>query len=137
MQEKKLTEIKEIETTALAIIGSISKSTRLNVHRSMWVFAAECELSDDEEEIFFQRCQVNHNCVSPPIASEITNIFLGNPINADWTGKLYERTMGSDMYVLLTWNKKVNVCSEIFTFCKKNHNCRHRSNPHLNNFYNL
>ena len=119
MQEKKLTEVEEIETTALSIISSNSKSTRLNVHRTMWVFAAECELSADEAEIFLQRYQVNHNCVSPPIASEIINNFLGNPIDADRTGKVYDRTMGSDMYVLLTSNEKVNVCSEIFTFCKK------------------
>ena len=85
----------------------------------MWPFAAECQLSADEAEIFLQRYQVNHSCVSPPIASEITNNFLGNPINANQTGKLYDRTMGSDMYVLLTSNEKVNVCSDIFTFCKK------------------
>ena len=109
MQEKKLTEVEEIETTALAIIGSNSKSTRLNVHRTMWPFAAECKLSADEAEIFLQRYQVNHNCVSPPIASEITNNFLGNPINADRTGKLYDRMMASDTYVLLTSIEKVNV----------------------------
>ena len=66
MQEKKLTEVEEIESTALSIISSNSKSTRLNVHRTMWAFAAECELSADEAEIFLQRYQVNHNCVSPP-----------------------------------------------------------------------
>ena len=49
---------------------------------------------------------MNHNCVSPPITSEIINNFLGNPIDADRTGKLYDRTMGSDMYLLLTSNEK-------------------------------
>ena len=66
MQEKKLTEVEEIETTALSIISSNSKSTRLNVHRSILGFAAECELSADEAEIFLRRYQSNHNCVSPP-----------------------------------------------------------------------
>ena len=67
MQEKKLTEVEEIETTALSFISSNSKSTRLNVHRTMWAFAAECGLSADEAEIFLQRYRVNHNCVSPPL----------------------------------------------------------------------
>ena len=114
MQEQKLTEVEEIETKALAIINSNTKSTRLDVHRSMWAFAAECECRGDEEEIFFQRCQVNHNCVAPPIANEITNNFLGNPINADQTGKVYECSMGGDMHCLFTCNDEVNVCSEIF-----------------------
>ena len=114
MQEQKLTEVEEIETKALAIINSNTKSTRLDVHRSMWAFAAECECTGDEEEIFFQRCQVNHNCVAPPIANEITNNFLGNPINADQTGKVYECSMGGDMHCLFTCNEEVNVCSEIF-----------------------
>ena len=108
MQEQKLTEVEEIETTALAIINSNTKSTRLDVHRSMWAFAAECECRGDEEEIFFQRCQVNHNCVAPPIANEITNNFLNNPINADLSGKMHPRNMGGDMNCLLAWNDKVN-----------------------------
>ena len=118
-KKNKLTEVEEIETTALAIINDNSTSTPLDVHRSVWAFTSECECTGDEEEIFFQRCQVNHNSVGPAIANEITNNFLNNPINADLTGELYERTMGVDMYCLFTWNEKVNVCSEIFTFCKK------------------
>ena len=52
MQEKKLIEVEEIETAALAIISGNSTSTRLDVHRSMLVFASECEWTDDVEEIF-------------------------------------------------------------------------------------
>ena len=52
MQENKLTEVEEIETTALTMINGTSKSTRLDVHRSMWAFASECECTGDEEEIF-------------------------------------------------------------------------------------
>ena len=62
---------------------------------------------------------MNHNSVGPSIANEITNNILGNPINANLTGKTYQRDMGGDMHCLLTWNKKVNACSKIFTFCKK------------------
>ena len=118
-QENKLTEVEEIETTALATIQANSTATSLKVHNSMWPFASECELADDEEEIFFYRNQVNHNAIGPAIANEITNNFLNNPINADLTGKVHTRNMGGDMNCLLAWNKKVNACSEIFTFCKK------------------
>ena len=73
----------------------------------MWPYASECSLSDDEEEIFFYRNQVNHNAVGPAIANEITNNFLNNPINADLSGKMHFRNMGGDMNCLLAWNDKV------------------------------
>ena len=107
-QEYKLTEVEEIETTALATIEANSTATRLEVNNSMWPYVSECSLSDDEEEIFFYRNQVNHNAVGPAIANEITNNFLNNPINADLSGKMHPRTMGGDINCLLAWNDKVN-----------------------------
>ena len=108
-QENKLTEVEEIETTALATIEANSTATSLEVNNSMWPYVSECSLSDDEEEIFFYRNQVNHNAVGPAIANEITNNFLNNPINADLSGKMHLRNMGGDMNCLLTWNDKVNA----------------------------
>ena len=107
-QENKLTEVEEIETTALATIEANSTATSLEVNNSMWPYVSECSLSDDEEEIFFYRNQVNHNAVGPAIANEITNNFLNNPINADLSGKMHPRNMGGDMNCLLAWNDKVN-----------------------------
>ena len=117
--ENKLTEIEEIETKAMATINHNLSCVIIQVSNDMWTFASDCECADDEEEIFFMRNQVNHNSVGPAIANEITNNFLNNPINADLTGRVYNRDMGGDVNCLLSRNKKVRACSEIFAFCKK------------------
>jgi len=61
-QENKLTEVEEIETTALATIEANSTATSLKVNNSMWPYVSECSLSDDEEEIFFYL----RSCTSRP-----------------------------------------------------------------------
>lgn len=130
-QENKLTEVEAIEKKAIATINVNSSCVTIEVKNDMWAFASDCKCMDDDEEIFVMRNQVNHNSVGPAIANEITNNFLNNPINADLTGKVHKPDMGGDMYCLLTWNKKVNDCSEILHFVKKNQILQHCVKPPL------
>ena len=110
--ENKLTENERIETVALEIISKHSSQIEVNVNNSMWPFVSECNITElkDEEAITFTRNQVNHNHVNPNLANEITNNFLGNPINADLSGKTHKKSMGNDMKCLLTCNQLVNSC---------------------------
>ena len=110
--ENELTENERIETVALEIISKHSSQIEVNVNNSMWPFVSECNITElkDEEVITFTRNQVNHNHVNPNLANEITNNFLGNPINADLSGKTHKKSMGNDMKCLLTCNQLVNSC---------------------------
>ena len=110
--ENELTENERIETVALETISKHSSQIEVNVNNSMWPFVSECNITElkDKEVITFTRNQVNHNHVNPNLANEITNNFLGNPINADLSGKTHKKSMGGDMKCLLTWNKLVNSC---------------------------
>merc|ERR1712155_43635 len=110
--ENELTENKRIETVALEVISEHSSQIEVSVHNSMWPFVSECNITEheDEEVITFTRNQVNHNHVNPNLANEITNNFLGNPINADLSGKTDKKSMGNDMKCLLTCNQLVNSC---------------------------
>ena len=110
--ENELTENERIETVALEVIDKHSSQIEVSVHNSMWPFVSECNITElkDEEVITFTRNQVNHNHVNPNLANEITNNFLGNPINADLSGKTHKKSMGNDMKCLLTCNQLVNSC---------------------------
>ena len=110
--ENELTENERIETVALEIISKHSSQIKVNINNSMWPFVSESNITElkDEEVITFTRNQVNHNHVNPNLANEITNNFLGNPINADLSGKTHKKSMGNDMKCLLTCNQLVNSC---------------------------
>ena len=109
-----LTEIEENETNAISTIDANLSHGSIPVRNGMWAFCCDCYCEEGQDEIVIMRNQVNHNSVSPSIANRITNNILGNPINANLTGKTYQRDMGGDIHCLLTWNKKVNACSKKF-----------------------
>ena len=113
-KENKLTEVKGIEMRAIATIDANSSYVHIKVGNDMWAFASDVECTDGQDEITFLRNQANHNSVGPSTANEITNNFLGNPINANLTGKVYGQNMGGDMQCLLTWNKKVNALKTFY-----------------------
>ena len=113
-KENKLTETEETEMKAIATIEANSIVVGLDVRRDMWPFTADVDCGEGQDEIFILRNQANHNSVGPSAANEITNNFLGNPINANLTGKVYPRNMGYDMKCLLTWNEKVNASKTFY-----------------------
>ena len=85
-QENKLTEVEEIETTALATIEANSTATSLEVNNSMWLYVSECSLSDDGEEIFFYRNQVSktiNTCTMPDGMETKTNMYMFLTRNSD------------------------------------------------------
>ena len=83
----------------------VKKNTALmdvEVSNGMWPWLSDVGISQDAKHIIFYRNQVNHNCVSPSLANEITNNFLGNPISADLSSKVHTKDMVKDMVCLLT-----------------------------------
>ncbi len=92
----------------------------VKVCNGMWPFVSDVGLSEDGK-ISFYRTQMNHNGISSDLANKITNNFLGNPISADLTDKVYSKDVGSDMVCLLTYNTKVSVNTmlKFFTICGK------------------
>ena len=75
----------------------------------MWPFVSEVMLSDDGNTVHLIRNEVNHNTISLSLSNEITNNFLGNPIEANRGDKLHDPNMGTDMKCILTYNTKVSI----------------------------
>ena len=97
------------ERDARQLVSESCKVIQLTVSNSMWPFVSELKLSDDEKTLYLIQNEVNHNTISPSLSNEITNNFLGNPIEADLNDKVYDPDMGSDMKCILTYGTKVSV----------------------------
>ena len=118
------------EREAKKLVAEKTKDIQLTVSNSMWPFVSELKLSDDGNTVYLIRNEVNHNTISPSMSNEITNNFLGNPIEANRGDKLHDPNMGTDMKCILTYNTKVSIhfskkihsvnifISIIFTKCK-------------------
>ena len=107
---------------AKRMIAEKTKRFPLKVSNSMWPFVSELTLVKEGEttRIHLMRNEVNHNTISPSLSNEITNNFLGNPIGANRGNKIHDRTMGTDMKCILTYNAKVSLIGKKITFFKKN-----------------
>ena len=103
------------------MIAEKTRRVPLRVGNSMWPFVSELTLVKEGEttRIHLMRNEVNHNTISPSLSNEITNNFLGNPIGANRGNKIHDRTMGTDMKCILTYNAKVSLIEKKITFCKK------------------
>ena len=101
---------------AKRMIAEKTKQFPLKVSNSMWPFVSELKLVKDGEttRIHLMRNEVNHNTISPSLSNEITNNFLGNPIGANRGNKIHDRTMGTDMKCILTYNAKVSLVEKIY-----------------------
>ena len=106
---------------AKRMIAEKTKRLPLRVSNSMWPFVSELTLTKDgtTTRIHLMRNEVNHNTISPSLSNEITNNFLGNPIGANRGDKLHDRTMGTDMKCILTYNANVSLIGKKLHFVKK------------------
>ena len=128
------------EIAAQELLDQSSKMTTVNIHPGMIAWARE--VWSVGNKVIMYRAQVNHNHPDQKHMYEITNNMFKNPVNADLTGKYHQPSMGTDMEMILTYNKEVcasylflhfvkvfcyqlivqkvvtNVKRILFTFCK-------------------
>ena len=97
------------ERDAKQMVAENTEGLQLTVSNSMWPFVSELMLSKDKNTVHLMRNEVNHNTISPSLSNEITNNFLGNPIEANKGDKIHDPTMGTDMKCILTYKANVST----------------------------
>ncbi len=92
------------EREARSMVEENSNLMHVEVRNGMFPWLSDVSLGDDGN-IYFHRCQMNHNAISPDLSNKITNNFLHNPIGADLRVKVDAKDMRTKMICILTHKK--------------------------------
>ncbi len=120
----KQSEDVEREREAQKLLDEKSKVVTVEIHPGMIPWTREVEWDKDKDEVKMYRVPVNHNQQNPSLMYEITNNMLSNVVDADLSGKYHQQSMGTDMELLLTYNKKVSPSDDCHLHVVKKSLCK-------------